>query len=120
MSILLITGIANPQSFHDYIQKNYGDVTHINFSDHHKYTDEDLQGIFSTWDSIKTPLKYIFTTEKDAVRIQEFTNIAEPYRSSLFYIPVGILFLNGDQEEFDNLIVDYVRKNKRNNRVSEI
>jgi tetraacyldisaccharide 4'-kinase len=119
-SILLVTGIANPLPLQEYVQKNYGDVTHINFRDHHKFTEEDLQQIFSTWDSIKSPLKYIFTTEKDAVRIQEFTNIAEPYRSSFFYIPIGIFFLNGDQEEFDNLIVDYVRKNKRNNRVSEI
>lgn len=120
MSILLVTGVANPQPLQDYLQKNYGDVTHINFRDHHHFTEEDLQEIFTTWDSIKSPLKFIFTTEKDAVRIQEFTNIAEPYRSSFFYIPVGIFFLNGDQEEFDNLIVDYVRKNKRNNRVSEI
>jgi hypothetical protein len=26
--------------------------------------------------------------------------------------------LNDDKEEFDNLIIDYVRKNKRNNRIS--
>jgi hypothetical protein len=27
--------------------------------------------------------------------------------------------LNEDKEEFDNLIIDYVRKNHRNNRVPE-
>jgi len=39
-------------------------------------------------------------------------------KSSFYYIPIGIDFLNDDKEEFDNLIVDYVRKNKRNNRIS--
>jgi len=27
--------------------------------------------------------------------------------------------LNDDKDEFDNLIIDYVRKNKRDNRISE-
>lgn len=64
--------------------------------------------------------KYIVTTEKDAVRIREFTNIADSLKSSIYYFPVGIKFLNNNKEEFDNLIVEYVRKNKRNNRVSEV
>jgi tetraacyldisaccharide 4'-kinase len=68
---------------------------------------------------LKSPVKYLITTEKDAVRLREFTNIAEPIRSAFFYIPVGIHFLNDDKDEFDNLIVDYVRKNKPNDRVSE-
>ena len=57
--------------------------------------------------------KFIITTEKDAVRLREFTDMEEPIKSALFYIPVGITFLNDDKEEFDNLIVDYVRKNKK-------
>jgi tetraacyldisaccharide 4'-kinase len=120
ISIVLVTGIANPQPLKEFVENSYGEVSHIDFHDHHKFTEEDLGKIFTSWDNLKSDHKYIFTTEKDAVRIQEFTNIAEPYRSSFFYIPVGIYFLNGDQEEFDNLIIEYVRKNKRNNRVSEI
>jgi hypothetical protein len=41
-------------------------------------------------------------------------------RSAFFYIPIEIYFLNEDKDEFDNLIINYVRKNHRNNRVSEI
>ena len=52
--------------------------------------------------NLKSPEKYLITTEKDAVRLQEFTNIAEPFRSSFYYIPVGIHFLNDDKDEFDN------------------
>jgi tetraacyldisaccharide 4'-kinase len=63
--------------------------------------------------------KFIITTEKDAIRFREFTNIAESLKASMFYIPVGVKFLNEDQKEFDNLITDYVRKDKRNNRISK-
>ena len=69
--------------------------------------------------NLNLTVKYLFTTEKDAARLREFTNIAEPIKSAFYYIPVGIYFLNDDKDEFDNMIVDYVRKNKRNNRVSE-
>jgi tetraacyldisaccharide 4'-kinase len=70
------------------------------------------------WKSLKSLRKYLITTEKDAVRIREFTNIAEVIRKASYYVPVGIQFLNDNQEEFDNLIIEYVRKNKRNNGIS--
>ncbi len=119
MSIILLTGIANPKPLKEYLKTIYGEILHLDFNDHHQFTTRDIEKISSLWDEIKSPLKFVFTTEKDAVRLQEFTNIAEPFRSSFYYIPVGIEFLNDDKDEFDNLIVDYVKKNKRNNRVSE-
>jgi tetraacyldisaccharide 4'-kinase len=119
MSIILITGIANPEPLNEYLKKRYGEVIHIDFNDHHVFTKRDIEKISTLWENIKSPLKSIFTTEKDAVRLREIINIAEPFRSSLYYIPVGIYFLNDDKDEFDNLIVDYVGKNKRNNRISK-
>ncbi|MGA2406852.1 MAG: tetraacyldisaccharide 4'-kinase [Bacteroidales bacterium] len=117
--IVLITGIANPQPLKEYLQKSYDEIIHLSFPDHHNFEDDDLVSISSAYKNLKSTTRYLFTTEKDAVKLREFTNIAEPIRSAFFYIPIGIHFLNEDQDEFDNLIVDYVRKNKRNNRVSE-
>jgi hypothetical protein len=37
------------------------------------------------------------------------------YKRSCFYLPVGVYFLNDDSEEFNNLILEYVRENKQNN-----
>jgi len=117
--IVLITGIANPLPLKEYLQKTAGEIIHLSFPDHYNFKEKDIDNIYSAYNDLKSPTKYLFTTEKDAVRLREFTNIAEPVRSAFFYIPVGIYFLNDDKDEFDNLIVDYVRKNKRNNRVSE-
>jgi len=117
--IVLITGIANPRAFKDYLQKSFNEIIHLSFPDHYAFQEKDIQAIASSYKNLKSTTKYLITTEKDAVRLREFINIAEPLKSSFFYIPIGIFFLNDDKDEFDNLIVDYVRKNKRNNRVSE-
>ena len=117
--IVLITGIANPQPFKEYLQKSFKEIIHLSFPDHYNFKEKDLQRIASEYQNLKSTCKYIITTEKDGVRLREFTNIAEPLKSAFFYIPIGIHFLNDDKEEFDNMIVEYVRKNKRNNRVSE-
>jgi tetraacyldisaccharide 4'-kinase len=117
--IVLITGIANPRPLKEYMQKSYNEIIHLSFPDHHNFKDKDLVSISSAYHELKSKNRYLITTEKDAVRLREFTNIAEPIKSSFFYIPVGIHFLNEDKDEFDNLIINYVRKNRRNNRVSE-
>jgi len=118
--IVLITGIANPLPLKEYLQKTAGEIIHLSFPDHYNFKEKDIINISSAYMHLKSPVKYLITTEKDAVRLREFTNIAEPIRSAFFYIPVGIHFLNDDKDKFDNLIVDYVRKNKPNDRVSEI
>jgi tetraacyldisaccharide 4'-kinase len=117
--IVLITGIANPKPLKEYLEKSFHEIIHLSFDDHHNFNEKDIDTIVSAFDDLKSESRYLFTTEKDAVRLREFTNIAEPLRSAFFYIPIGIFFLNEDKEEFDNLIIDYVRKNHRNNRVSE-
>ncbi len=118
--IVLVTGIANPKPLKDYLQVKFHEIIHLSFPDHHNYNEDNILSAISAFSELKSSVKYLYTTEKDAVRLREFTNIAEPIKSAFYYIPVGIDFLNNDKEEFDNLIVDYVRKNKRNNRISEI
>jgi tetraacyldisaccharide 4'-kinase len=116
--ILLVTGIANPNPLYDHLLKTCRKLEHISFSDHHDFTADDLNRIKDAYDQLSSSSKYLVTTEKDAVRLREFTNIAEPVKSGSYYIPVRIDFLNDDREEFDNIIIDYVRKNKRNHRIS--
>ena len=118
--IVLITGIAHPLALKEHLRKTAGEVIHITFPDHYNFRQKDIDRVLKAYNDLQAKDKYLVTTEKDAVRLREFTNIAEPARSAFFFIPVGIHFLNDDRDEFDNLIVEYVRNNKRNNRVSEI
>lgn len=116
-SIVLITGIANPKPLREYLQQFLGEITELTYPDHYSYRDKDILAIKEAFDALSSSSRFIITTEKDAVRLGEFTNMEEPVKSALFYVPVGITFLNDDKEEFDNLVVDYVRKNKKNLRI---
>ena len=100
---VIVTGIANPDPLVSYVQGKSQEFLHLSFGDHHRFSDKDLDKILQALNSLRSPRKYVITTEKDAVRLKEFTNIADPIRSSFYYIPVGIWFLNEDKDEFDNL-----------------
>lgn len=113
--ILLVTGIANPLPLYDHLSKKYKEVVHLSFGDHHNFTAKDIDKIYDLWDQPGRVRKYIFTTEKDAVKLKEFTGIAEPLLSAFYYIPIEICFLHDKKTVFDNLIIDYAGKNKRNN-----
>lgn len=112
--MVLVTGIANPGPLKKFLEDKFTESVHLSFGDHHEFNSNDITKITDAFVSLESPSKYLVTTEKDAIRLKEFSNIAEQIRSSSFYIPVEIEFLNEDKDEFDNLILSYVRKNKRN------
>lgn len=114
---VLITGIASPDPLRQYLDKYFGEIIHLDFPDHYRYTENDAVKIFNAWNNLRSPFRVAITTEKDAVRLTEFTNIAEPLKKAFYFIPAGVEFLNDTGPEFDNLILAYVRKNKRNDRV---
>jgi tetraacyldisaccharide 4'-kinase len=116
--ILLLTGIANPKPLKEYLHKFFSEMIELAYPDHYSYKENDIITITAAFNDLKSSSKYIMTTEKDAVRLREFTEMAESVKSVLFYVPVGITFLNDEKEEFDKLILDYVRKNNPNSRVS--
>lgn len=117
--IVLVTGIANPKPLKEYLQKFFGEIIDLANPDHHSFNEKDIDTLNSAYNDLKASSKYIMTTEKDAVRLRELTSIGEPLRSAFFYVPVGISFLFDEKNEFDNLIIGYVGKNRRNSRISQ-
>jgi tetraacyldisaccharide 4'-kinase len=117
-SALIVTGIANPRPLVLYLEKFFKEIKTLEYPDHHAFTVPDISRIEEMFSQLSCSERYVITTEKDSVRFLEFTNIAAELRISFYFVPIGIRFLNDDQAEFDNIITDYVRKNKRNNRVS--
>jgi len=119
LNVLLVTGIADPAPLLRHLNHMYDEIKHLRFPDHHRYSEKDISKIENAFKTLPAEEKIILTTEKDAVRLKEIYNIVPPdLRSFFYYIPVRINFLNNSDKEFDNLIVNYVRKNKRNNRFS--
>ncbi|MDA3952885.1 MAG: tetraacyldisaccharide 4'-kinase [Bacteroidales bacterium] len=112
--ILLITGIANPKPLQNHILENISKNIHkIEYPDHYNFKESDIKKIINKFDSIESNKKIIITTEKDAMRLQKFSNIADNLIDSFFYIPIKVEFLNDRTDNFNQQITEYVRKNKK-------
>jgi tetraacyldisaccharide 4'-kinase len=112
--ILMLTGIAGPRLFKKYLRGISTRITELSYPDHHQFREKDLQTIQQTWEEMEGEKKFIFTTEKDAMRLRKFYNLAVPLKNSFYYVPIGISVLNEDGEELNQHILNYVRNNKRN------
>jgi tetraacyldisaccharide 4'-kinase len=114
---VLITGIAVPGSLKQFLEQHFRKIIHLNFPDHYYFRERDIEKIREAWKNLESDEKILITTEKDAVRLREFTNIEDQLKRALHLIPVKVSFLKNDKKEFDNLIIEYVRENKRDNRI---
>lgn len=110
-SLLCITGIARPGPYIDYLKKFTKDITEIRYPDHHDFSIKDIRYIQSEFDAIANPVKYIFTTEKDAVRLLAH-DLPQELKEKIFYIPIEPVFLNKKELLIEEL-KNYVTKNKR-------
>lgn len=113
--VVVLTGIAVPQPLIEYIEKFFSETIHLAFPDHHFYSENDIEKIVKAFRDLKSREKMIITTEKDAVRLREFSNIDDSLKRAMYFIPAGISFPDDDKHEFDKMIIGYVRSNKRNN-----
>ena len=112
--VLLVSGIANPHTLKQFASELSTEITEMHFPDHHEFTDKDISEIRSEFEKIPNSEKILITTEKDAVRLQKFSDLPADFKASMFYIPITIEFLNNDAENFNIQILNYVRNNKRN------
>ncbi|HBC78809.1 MAG TPA: tetraacyldisaccharide 4'-kinase [Bacteroidales bacterium] len=108
---VLVTGIASPGEVKTYLEKYFKEIIHLDFPDHHYFSEKDFEKISKALKELRSEKKVVITTEKDAVRLREFANIDDSLKRSLYFIPVGITILNEKKNEFDNMIIEYVRKN---------
>jgi tetraacyldisaccharide 4'-kinase len=115
--VVLVTGIAAPEPLKAILERYFEEIIHLDFPDHHYFSENDIEMIRTARLDLISKEKILITTEKDAARLREFTNIDESLKKSFYYIPIEVSFLNDDKHEFDNLIFEYVRKNKRDDRI---
>jgi len=119
-SILLVTGIANPKPLRNYLSDFANEIEEIQFPDHYAFTQKDILSIETKFNQLKGKNKIIITTEKDATRFFDMNFENELLKQHLFYIPLEIKFLDGDQKSFDKQVKNYVQKNKRSSNLHDI
>lgn len=109
--IISFAGIANAQPMINYLKEYSAEVRHLPFGDHHEYQTKDLEDIERYYRSIEGGNKILVTTEKDLMRLRNpaIWSIAE--RMNIFVLPIEITFKD-KEEDFNNLILKYVRTNR--------
>ncbi len=110
-TILVITGIANPVPMVKYLKQYKSRVKVIHFSDHHNYSREDFSFIVKTFNGLPGDRKFIVTTEKDAVRIINNPYFPHVLRKHIFYLPIEVEFLPGD-DDFIDVLTTKITHNK--------
>ena len=113
VSVLLITGIANPEHLQKYISNFTENITVLKYPDHHNFNSGNIQQMEQKFEGIEATNKIIITTEKDSMRLKDL-DLSPNFKSHLFYIPLKIKFLDSEGKNFDDKIVTYVRENKSN------
>ena len=112
-NVLLLTAIASPlQLIHD-LSSSITNITQLTFSDHHNFTQRDLERINRVFEELPSP-KMIITTEKDATRLFGKEGLNEEVRHNIYILPVKIKFMLEQDKIFNQIILSYVQKNSRN------
>ena len=107
--ILLVSGIANPQPLLQFLQKILKVHETMFFADHHEFTNFDIHAISIRFHSIPAHEKYIFVTEKDAVKLREL-DVDEQLKKAFLCIPVEVQFLARGEKPFYKRIDKFIKR----------
>lgn len=110
-AILCVTGIARPEPFVEYLKGFTPNITEQHYPDHHHFNEKDIQQIEKAFEALKGREKYIFTTEKDAVRLAG-CDLPKELKTHIYYIPIVPVFIQNEHLLLNELS-EYVRKNQR-------
>lgn len=106
---MLFCGIANPKPLIEELSSHYQQVETVTFSDHHAYTEKEINTILKRFEQIQSDQKIMVTTEKDFARLINSPYLCKFESVPLFVAPISIHI--HQQEKFNKIILDYVRKN---------
>ena len=111
--VLVLAGIASPDSLINYISEYSPDVNTLIYPDHHEFSKKDAKKIGLAFEKIKVNGGVIISTEKDVMRIHN-NPFLEPFAPYIYYPVLQVHFLEEQGVSFNQKILDYVRINKRN------
>ena len=106
--VVLVSGLANANPLEQYVRQTFQLHRHYRFADHYAYSRADLDRISSEL----PPDTALLTTEKDWVKLDALLTPAERKTWPLFYLPVSVQFLPGQEVAF-NAFLDEIDLNFR-------
>lgn len=103
--VVLVSGIAHAEPLAAFVRNNYTMVKHLEFADHHAYSEKDLKRIVAEANAHQA---MVITTEKDAVKMdtEQFREFL--LQASFFYLPIEIEFLKNGKD-FDEMVLNVIK-----------
>lgn len=117
--VLLVTGIASPDTLLEKLKAYTPYIDLCAFADHHDFSNKDMQLIKERFERLEGDEKLIVTTEKDATRLEKHPALAEILKPYLYVLPIEIEILQNQQQIFNQNIISYVRAHSRNSSLPE-
>ncbi len=108
-TVFLLTGIANAGPLIRHIEKSTSHIIHHNYPDHHRFSLKNISKLAGEYSGCTSKNKLIITTEKDAQRLVEHELLPLVKQLPVLVMPIGVNFLNGTQQQFNKLVINYVR-----------
>ena len=105
-SVLLVTGIANPEPVKEVFENFVSRYQILKFRDHHNFSLEDIKQIKDEFLRIENDNKIIVTTEKDAVRLIKFEKELE--NLPIYVLPISHHFLFDEAPKFEKDILAFI------------
>lgn len=112
--VVLVSGIANPKPLIKEVKRYAGKVTVMNFPDHYLFKNKDIEQIRNEFVKLTSPKKMIIVTEKDAVRLMDNKMINDDLKPYFYYLPITIDFRQGQEQLFQDTIINHILTVKRN------
>ncbi len=91
--VMLVSGLANADPLEQYARQQFTVVSHKRFADHYDYTRAD----YERFRAACPPGTALLTTEKDWVKLDTLLTDAERATAPLYYLPVAVRFLDGEE-----------------------
>ena len=108
-TIFLLTGIANAKPLVQHLEQSTSHLIHHNYPDHHRFSLKNISKLADEFSACESKNKLIITTEKDAQRLVEHELLPLVKTLPILVLPIGVNFLSGTQQQFDQLVINYVR-----------
>ena len=106
--IVLISALASASYLISYLQKTECDLHSMEFNDHHDFTFDEIENMKRVFTELKGENKIILTTEKDAMRLNEYRDYVLTNKLPVFVLPVSVNFLFDQKNEFDDFIKNFL------------
>ncbi len=111
--VLLVSGIAHPKPFLEHSRKAFKVKQHLNFADHHDFSQTDIRKIKKRL--TENPAWCVLTTEKDRVRLLPL--LPEALQMKVFSVGIEVKFLFNGEQSFMDGIHNFISQNTSQNNL---